>query len=1103
MNVFTKLYRRLDLRGKITASLLAASLILGLLVTLLAYGIVSAYLTQQVQQELVARADVEKRGIEQRLRKLSEIAESLAQNWSAASGFGLNSTAQQIALSLLGAQTASTSDAYIAIIDKKGLPVATGKEALEDLGNHPAFARLIRLGTPQSVLRPISQGNHELLVMFPIRTHQDGPTEGAVVIGTLLASLLSTSSESDTHRIISNDGMLLAGSPPNTPAFQHSVGLEPTLPPDEFSLRLVISRDKARAMHLASALLIVMLIVGLLVIIGVMLFAHLGARRIAAPLGKMADAAEEIATSGRPDTRLPVNQGRDEFDRLALAFNTMVDRLSESYADLEQRVIERTREYEESQRDADTANSLLREAVSSITQGFTIYDENDRLVICNEAYLSFYETSRDLIKPGNTFEEIVRRGAERGQYEAAIGCVDTWVAKRVRQHQSANGEVIEQQLGDGRWLLIVEYRTPSGYIVGNRIDITALKNTEEALRKRELYLRATLDNLPFLFWLKDAEGHFLAVNQVFADACGKHDPMTVVGLTDLDVWPVDLANGYRADDRTVMESRHEKAVEEIVVSGNATEWIETYKKPVISADDAILGTVGFARNISDRKRIESALAESEQRWALAVEGTNDGIWDWNMLTGDVFFSSRWKSMLGYSADDLKGRVDEWQALIHPDDSAAVLDTLNSHLSKESGFYEAEFRMRTKQGDYRWILARGKATFDDAGRPIRMAGSHTDITERRAAEARIHDRTTQLNAIFDLSPDGFVSFDADRRVKFAAPAFHHMTGLAMDEISGMNEDEFMARLTALTINPERFPTHQQLLSKVGADGTAKDKIAGRHSIEMAPSAGGRTLEVGLREAMTETVSQILYFRDITHESEVDRMKSEFLSTAAHELRTPMANIYGFTELLMTQSFDEADRLDFLTTIYNQSTLMVSIINELLDLARIEARQGKDFKLESLDAMVLLQDVIASFKTPTDRNSPALTTDTAACPLRGDQNKLTQAIGNVLSNAYKYSPAGGPVEVSLTTEEEYIDIRITDQGIGMTPEQKSRVFERFYRADTSGKIPGTGLGMSIVKEIIELHYGSVSISTSLGQGCAITLRLPRTKMRTTTALAADAS
>ena len=142
---------------------------------------------------------------------------------------------------------------------------------------------------------------------------------------------------------------------------------------------------------------------------------------------------------------------------------------------------------------AQKAHQLLHEAVNSISEGFTIYDENDRLVLCNEADLDFYHTSRDLIVPGASFEEIIRQGAERGQYREAIGHIDEWVAARVQAHQSADGRHIEQALGDGRWLLIIEYRTPSGYIVGNRINITARKQAESELHEHRSHLEGLVE----------------------------------------------------------------------------------------------------------------------------------------------------------------------------------------------------------------------------------------------------------------------------------------------------------------------------------------------------------------------------------------------------------------------------------------------------------------------------------------------------------------------------------------------------------------------------------------------------------------------------------
>jgi signal transduction histidine kinase len=353
---------------------------------------------------------------------------------------------------------------------------------------------------------------------------------------------------------------------------------------------------------------------------------------------------------------------------------------------------------------------------------------------------------------------------------------------------------------------------------------------------------------------------------------------------------------------------------------------------------------------------------------------------------------------------------------------------------------------------------------------------------------------QLDSIFSLSPDGFVSFDKGHRVKYISPTFFRMTGLERLDLLGIDEIQFAERLAGLCVEQASFPDFEAMRS-AQKQSVAKSNLGGNHRqlIELA-CAGKRVLEVGIRLSDTGSVSQILYFRDVTHETEVDRMKSEFVSTAAHELRTPMASIYGYSELLITQDFAEDERNDFLGIIHRQSELMISIINELLDLVRIEERRGKDFDQVRIEVGELLTEVIANFKVIEGYEAPLVTSIKNQHFLRGDRKKLTQAISNVLSNAYKYSPAHGTVEIDLLEEGSdaaagKIGIRITDQGIGMTPEQLSRVFERFYRADTSGKIPGTGLGMSIVKEIIELHGGWVELVSKMGSGTAVTLWIPK--------------
>jgi signal transduction histidine kinase len=238
--------------------------------------------------------------------------------------------------------------------------------------------------------------------------------------------------------------------------------------------------------------------------------------------------------------------------------------------------------------------------------------------------------------------------------------------------------------------------------------------------------------------------------------------------------------------------------------------------------------------------------------------------------------------------------------------------------------------------------------------------------------------------------------------------------------------------------------------------------------------------------------VLYLHDVTRETEVDRMKSEFLSTAAHELRTPMASIMGFSELLLHRNFAPEAVKDILQTIHRQAKRLTGLLNELLDLARIESRAGKNFDFSVQPFTPVLQESLAVSAGREGQGGARLELADDLPRVRMDAAKIQQALLNVLSNAFKYSPQGGDVEVRVWRDRQenhdHLRVAVKDRGIGMTPEQTARVFERFFRADPSGNIPGTGLGMSLVKEILEFHGGGVDVESEAGSGTTVTLWLP---------------
>jgi len=363
----------------------------------------------------------------------------------------------------------------------------------------------------------------------------------------------------------------------------------------------------------------------------------------------------------------------------------------------------------------------------------------------------------------------------------------------------------------------------------------------------------------------------------------------------------------------------------------------------------------------------------------------------------------------------------------------------------------------------------------------------NLTQMRAHEAQLAEQNDQLGAIFAMSPDGLATFNREGRVQFANQAFMLLTGLMPEQVIGQSEAE-LATLLQARQTPGGEPL--SLSACFGQPG------GGASTPQTLTLPGHRTRVLTLSGQLSESgsVSRVLYVCDVTQQHKLDQMKSEFLSMAAHELRTPMVSIFGFTELMLKREMSAEQRKDLLGRVYRHSQSMVSILNELLDLARIESRRGQDFKMALVDLGELVQQVVADFKPPEGRPPPVLDMPKEAMMVTVDASKLQQAILNVLSNAYKYSPDGGAVTIcwrQQATEGGRLrhGVAIRDEGIGLSPEHldRLRAGERFFRADKSGNIPGTGLGVSIVKELLELMGGSMQIDSTLGQGSTVTLWL----------------
>ena len=596
------------------------------------------------------------------------------------------------------------------------------------------------------------------------------------------------------------------------------------------------------------------------------------------------------------------------------------------------------------------------------------------------------------------------------------------------------------------------------------------------------------DEPPVLIWLADRNNLRTWVNQVWLDFTGR---------TAEQERGLGWAESLHPDDRVhclAMVDSHQAAREPFRVEyrlrrhDGVYRWMVDVGRPNLGPDGSFQGYIGACVDITDHKEAEAALARSQRELAAVVSAIDDIILEvdednrfrhcWTHDERNLFLPR--EVFLGRTPTEVFGT--EFAAPF-----MTAIDAVRTGAGPQALDYPSPLL-----GDPRWFNARISGLPQEGVAPRRVVLAIRDVTERRRLEValklgerRLEERNRELDTILNLSPDGFLAFDGAGRVKYASPACVRLFGREMDDLIGLD-----AKGLGRLLGPRCEPRAGKKLALWLEDQLAPAMAAVPDSRLIELDAPRLILEARARRNESESVPVILYFHDITERTEVEHIKSEFLSTAAHELRTPMASIYGYAELLLQgEGYDEATRREMLEIILNQAKLSSALVNELLDLARIEARRGKDFNFETLDLADLVREAVLADPEGLQWKWPARVR-LPETPVRvlADANKLRQALGNVLSNAYKYSPAGGEVAIGFIEAPGEVGIVVSDQGFGMTPEQTARVCERFYRANPSSTIPGTGLGMSIVQEIVTLHRGRLDIRSAPGAGTTVTLWLP---------------
>ncbi len=602
------------------------------------------------------------------------------------------------------------------------------------------------------------------------------------------------------------------------------------------------------------------------------------------------------------------------------------------------------------------------------------------------------------------------------------------------------------------------------------------------LQRTQSRNQAVMDTAPDAIVLTDEQGFIQWCNQATISIFGRTQEglqgkriaeiLPELGGIDMAAWFHDFGFSNRVIGREAHGLRNEGTVFPVALSASRV----TLEGETIQAL--------FVRDTTDAKWAEQELLLRDR----ALASSADGVVITSMTLPNqpiIYVNQAFEQITGYASHEVLGL--NCRLLQREDRDQPALTQMREAITQGKPC-QVVLRNYRQDGSLFYNELAISPVLSPEGKVTHYVGVQNDITERMAAEQVLALRTERLNAVFELSPDGFVVLDKRGEVSIVNPAFERMTGMLAGDLVGQSlmafEENLMTRCAVSDIAERSVAAAIDGQPAALADGTqAQRRLLHLH----APQS--RTLLQRVRHGDHDNET-VMYFRDVTHELEVDRMKSEFLAMAAHELRTPMVSIFGFTELLLKRPFSEERRQEVLGTIHKQASILINLVNELLDLARIEARRGKDFNRRLQPIGPILEQALDGLKVPGDHRMVSLHLDTPDALVWADTDKLSQAVLNVLSNAYKYSPGGGEIHLRqrLDPAMQRVLVEVEDHGVGMSPDQSARVFERFFRADPSGNIPGTGLGMSLVKEIMDLHCGDVQVRSALGEGTTVALSVP---------------
>ena len=642
------------------------------------------------------------------------------------------------------------------------------------------------------------------------------------------------------------------------------------------------------------------------------------------------------------------------------------------------------------------------------------------------------------------------------------------------------GEIVWAEL---RWSTIKDRHGRPTYTTAQVEDVTARKRSEDALRESEQRYRTLVDHLPdTAVAIYDREFRNTYIGGSMCDQLGWHSER-IRGRTLDEVLGPDEAESWKARFRAALAGIPNE------MSYTSSTGVELQIKivPVHDEDGEAVGVMTVSHDVSESRRTDQALRETQERLQAILDYAPAVIYLKDAKGRFVLANHGLEDLLGVPFEQIRGRTD---ADFFPPDVAAELAAQDREVRESQRPLARELEI-VVGGQPRTYFDIKFPIFDSSGETTGVCAIATDITARKRAEVALRVSEQRHRSVVDALEEGVLLHDMSGTVIACNESAARMIGVPTEEIVGKAPHELPMRLVqedGTDFPPDKRPGHQAILTGqpqlgVLAGHPKPDGDITWLSINCNPITDPQT-----GEAFAVAAS----FADITQQRRAERLKEEFFALVSHELRTPLTSIAGYLELVLDPDESELDpdQRHFLTVVERNAKRLQRLVGDLLFVAQFEAG-----KLSLETAPTALDDVAAesveSARPRADELGIELRLNAeSVAPVQGDAGRLGQTLDNLISNALKFTPAGGRVDVRVIDRRGRVVVEVADTGLGISDADQRRLFERFYRTESAQEaaIPGVGLGLSISKAIVEGHGGTIQVASEEGRGTTFTIELP---------------